>query len=288
MRLDTGLMNFARHLFLVAVAATLQAQSPHEGNKPFPPYKVIGNIYYVGADDITSYLITTPQGHIILNTGYEDTVPIIRDNVRALGFRLEDVKIMLNGQAHFDHVAGQHDLQALTGAKIYSSAKEVAVVESGGAKDPRFGKEHMFAPVHVDHVVKDGDKVQLGGVTVVAHLTPGHSQGCTTWTMTVAEGGKTYNVVFVGGTGINPGVYLVKNPTWPGIADDYERTFQVLRSLPCDIFLGAHGVYYGMLEKRKRMETAKANPFTDPQGYKDFIDRSEKVFRAQLAAEGGK
>jgi metallo-beta-lactamase class B len=267
------------------LVCALLAQSPHEGNKPFPGYKVIGNIYYVGADDITSYLITTPQGHIILNTGYEDTVPIIQDNVRRLGFRLEDVKIMLNGQAHYDHVAGQRDLQKLTGAKIYSSEKEVEVLESGGAKDPRWGKEQTYPPVHVDHIVKDGEKVQLGGVTLVAHLTPGHSLGCTTWTMTVTDGGRTYDVVFVGGTTINPGVRLVRDPTWPGIAEDYEKTFRILRSLKCDVFLGAHGGYYGMLAKHEKMSQGKANPFIDPQGYRDFIDRAEKVFRAQVASE---
>lgn len=281
-------MNFAHRLVVAALfVSAAHAQSPHEGNKPFPGYKIIANIYYVGADDITSYLITTPQGHIILNAGYEDTVPIIRDNIRALGFKPEDVKIMLNGQAHYDHVEGQRDLQKLTGAKIYSSAREVDVLESGGAKDARFGKEYTYPPVHVDHVVKDGEKVQLGGVTLVAHMTPGHSIGCTTWTMIVEDGGKKYNVVFVGGTTINPGVKLVKNPTWPGIAEDYTRTFQVLRGLPCDVFLGAHGGYYGMLAKYKQMKSGAANPFIDPQGYKDFIDRSEKVFRTQLASEGG-
>jgi metallo-beta-lactamase class B len=281
-------MNFVRRVLLALfLILTAYAQSPHEGNNPFPAYKVIGNIYYVGADDITSYLIATPQGHIILNTGYEDTVPIIRDNVRSLGFNLEDVKIMLNGQAHFDHVAGQYALQKLTGAKIYSSEREVAVLESGGAKDPRWGREQTYPAVHVDHVVKDGEKVQLGGVSLTAHLTPGHSLGCTTWTMTVTDGGKKYDVVFVGGTTINPGVRLVKDPTWPGIAADYEKTFKVLRSLKCDVFLGAHGNYYGMLEKRKRAEQGAGNPFIDPQGYRDFIDRAEKVFRAQLAAESG-
>lgn len=268
-------------LFLLACPAF----AGHPGNDPYPPYKVIGNIYYVGANDITSYLITTPAGHIILNTGYEDTVPIIRDNVKALGFRLEDVKIMLNGQAHYDHVAGQRDLQQLTHAKIYSSEKEVEVLESGGAKDARFGKEITYPPVHVDHVVRDGEKVTLGGVTLVAHLTPGHSVGCTTWTMTVADGGKKYQVVFVGGTTINPGVRLVNQPTWPGISGDYEKAFQVLRSLPCEVFLGAHGGYYGMAAKRKRLDTAKINPFIDPQGYREFIDHAEKVFRAQVAAE---
>ena len=268
--------------FLLALAAV--AQSAHEGNNPFPPYKIIGNIYYVGADDVTSYLITTPQGHIVINAGYEDTVPIIEAGIRKLGFKPSDVKILLNGQAHFDHVAGLSGLQKITGAKIWSSEREVAVLESGGAKDPRWGREVTYPPVHVDHVVRDGETLRLGGVDLVAHLTPGHSIGCTTWTMKVADAGKSYDVVFVGGTTINPGVRFLKDPTWPGIAEDYQRTFQVLHSLPCDVFLGAHGGYYGMQEKVKRMN-GPVNPFIDPQGYRDFIDKSERTFQAQLAAE---
>ncbi|HUA62401.1 MAG TPA: subclass B3 metallo-beta-lactamase [Verrucomicrobiae bacterium] len=268
--------------FLLALAAV--AQSAHEGNNPFPPYKIIGNIYYVGADDVTSYLITTPKGHIVINAGYEDTVPIIEAGIRKLGFKPSDVKILLNGQAHFDHVAGLSGLQKVTGAKIWSSEREVAVLESGGAKDPRWGREVTYPPVHVDHVVRDGETLRLGGVDLVAHLTPGHSIGCTTWTMKVADAGKSYDVVFVGGTTINPGVRFLKDPTWPGIAEDYQRTFQVLHSLPCDVFLGAHGGYYGMQEKVKRMN-GPVNPFIDPQGYRDFIDKSERTFQAQLAAE---
>ena len=268
--------------FFLALAAA--AQSAHEGNNPFPPYKIIGNIYYVGADDITSYLITTPQGHIVINAGYEDTVPIIESGIGKLGFKPSDVKTLLNGQAHWDHVAGLRGLQKITGAKIWSSEREVAVLESGGAKDPRWGREVTYPPVHVDHVVRDGEVLHLGGVDLVAHLTPGHSIGCTTWTMKVTDAGKSYDVVFVGGTTINPGVHFVKDPTWPGIAEDYQRTFQVLRGLPCDVFLGAHGGYYGMQEKVKRM-TGSGNPFIDPQGYRDFIDKSERTFQSQLAAE---
>jgi metallo-beta-lactamase class B len=191
-------------LFLLGGIAAM-AQSTEEGNRPYPPFRIIANVYYVGADDIASYLITTPAGHFLLNNGYEDTPPMIRDSIHQLGFHLSDVKIMLNGQAHFDHVAGQAAMQKWTGAKIYSSAREVSVLESGGKTDPRWGKEVTYPPVKVDHIVEDGEKVTLGGVTLVAHMTPGHSIGCTTWTMTVTEGGKQYDVVFVGGTTINRG-----------------------------------------------------------------------------------
>jgi len=259
-------------------------QIPHTGNNPIPPYQVIGNIYYVGADDITAYLITTSEGHIVINAGYEDTAPIIEAGVRQLGFSPADVRILLNGQGHYDHVAGLHALQLATGAKIWSSEAEVPVLESGGAKDLRFGKEVTYPAVHVDHVVRDGEELKLGGVTLVAHLTPGHSIGCTTWTMKVSDKGRQYDVVFVGGTTINPGIRLVKDPTWPGIASQYEKTFQTLRALHCDVFLGAHGGYYGMREKMKRMG-GEQNPFIDPEGYKRFVDQAEKTFQAQVASE---
>ena len=270
----------------IALASACIGGAALKGDRPFPAYRVIGNIYYVGADDITSYLIVTPKGDIILNSGYEDTPSLIRVSVEKLGFKITDVKILLNNQAHYDHVAGQVALQKMTGAKIYSSEREVSVLESGGKTDPRWRKEFTYPPVHVDHIVHDGEPVELGGVVLTAHLTPGHSIGCTTWTMQVTDAGKTYNVVFVGGTSINPGVHFVGHPTYPGIADDYAKTFQTLRSFKCDVFLGAHGGYYGMIEKYHRMQAgAAANPFIDPQGYRNFIDSAEKVFRAQLAAE---
>jgi metallo-beta-lactamase class B len=258
-------------------------------NQPYPPFRIMANIYYVGATDIASYLITTPAGHILLNNGYENTAPLIRGSVQKLGFQPGDVKIMLNAQAHFDHVAGQAQMQKWTGAKIYSSAKEVSVLESGGKTDPRWGKEVTYPPVKVDHIVEDGEKVTLGGVTLVAHMTPGHSIGCTTWTMTVTDGGRRYEVVFVGGTSINPGVRFVDRPTYPGIAEDYVRTFRVLRGLKCDVFLGAHGGYFGMLAKREQQEKQPGvNPFIDPEGYRAFIDKSEKTYLEQLHREQGK
>lgn len=273
-------------LLLLAFAGVLAAQHGGADNQPFPAYKIIGNVYYVGASDITSYLIATPAGHILINSGYEDTPPLIRDSIVKLGFKPSDVKILLNGQAHFDHVAGQAAMQKMTGAKIYSSQPEVAVLESGGKADPRFGREQTYPAVKVDHVVRDQEAVTLGGTTLIAHMTPGHSIGCTTWTLRVADGGKTYDVVIVGGTTINPGVHFVGKPTWPGIADDYAKTFQTLHALPCDIFLGAHGGYYGMKEKYEKMKAGAAvNPFLDPQGYRAFLDSSEQTFRAQLARE---
>jgi metallo-beta-lactamase class B len=271
--------------FLLLLATAAAAQNGPD-NQPFPAYRIIGNVYYVGASDITAYLVTTPAGHILINSGYENTPPLIRDSIVKLGFKPDDVKILLNSQAHFDHVAGQAAMQRLTGAKIYSSRPEVAVLESGGKADPRWGREQTYPPVKVDHVVRDLEEVTLGGVTLVAHMTPGHSIGCTTWTTRVTDGGKTYDVVIVGGTTINPGVEFVRKPTYPGIAEDYARTFRTLRALHCDVFLGAHGGYYGMKEKYQKMTGGAAvNPFIDPAGYRAFIDRADKTFQETLAKE---
>ena len=271
---------------LAALACSAVAQNQRPDNRPFPPHRVIGNVYYVGASDIASFLITSPEGHILVNSGYQDTPPIIRGGIVKLGFKPGDVRILLNSQAHFDHVAGQAEMQRMTGAKIYSSEREVAVLESGGKADPRWGREYAYPAVKVDRVVRDLEEVALGGVTLVAHLTPGHSIGCTTWTLRVPEGGKVYDVVIVGGTSVNSGVRFLRNPTYPGIADDYERTFRVLRALPCDVFLASHGIFYGMAEKYARMKAgAAANPFIDPEGYRAFVGRAENEYLDRLAKE---
>jgi metallo-beta-lactamase class B len=281
-------------LFAAVVLAVGTAVDTHNDAQPFPPYRISGNLYYVGTNDITSYLVTTPAGHIVINEGYEETAALIRDSIEKLGFHAHDVKILLNGQGHFDHVAGLAALQKYTGAQIYSSAAEVPVLESGGKADFRFGNEYTYPPVKVDRVLKDGDTVILGGVTLTAHVTGGHSVGCTTWTLQVDDTdnpakdvpGKRYDVVIVGGTTINPGVTLWHNAKYPAVSDDFARTFRVLRSLHCDIFLGAHGGYYGMLGKYERFKRGeRPNPFIDPEGYRAHIDAAEKRYQDQLARE---
>jgi metallo-beta-lactamase class B len=213
-------------------------------------------------------------------------VPIIRDNVRKLGFKMTDIKILLNGQAHNDHIAGQAALKELTGAKVFASEADAIVIEGGGKGDFRWEGIASYPSVKVDRRLKDGDTVQLGGTTMVAHITPGHTKGCTTWTVQVDDGGKKYDVVIVGGTTINPGVVLTNNPKYPNIADDYAKTFRILRALKCDIFLGAHGGYYGMLGKYERMKRGEQpNPFIDPAGYMAHIDQAEKVYLDQLKQE---
>ena len=255
-------------------------------NKPIDPYRIVGNIYYVGTNFLASYLFVTPEGSILLNSDYEESVPLVRASVEKLGFRFRDIKYLLSSQAHNDHSAGNFLVKELTGARVLVMQGDDDIIANGGKGDFRFDGEYSWKPCKVDRVLHDGDTVALGGTTLVAHHTPGHTKGCTTWTTVVQDGGKKLNVVIVGGTGINPGVKLLNNPKYQSIVEDYIRTWAILRSLPCDIFLGAHGNYFGMDEKLARFKAGeKPNPFIDPQGYRDFIDASEQAYLKQLSTE---
>jgi metallo-beta-lactamase class B len=255
-------------------------------NKPIDPFRIAGNIYYVGTNFLASYLFVTPEGSILLNSGYEESVPLIRASIEKLGFRFRDVKYLLSSQAHNDHSAGNFLVKELTGARVLVMKGDDDIVANGGKGDFRFDGEISWKPCKVDRVLHDGDTVTLGGTTLVARHTPGHTKGCTTWTTIVEDGGKRLNVVIVGGTGINPGVKLVNNPKYPNIVEDYTRTWRILRSLPCDIFLGAHGSYFDMDDKLARLKAGeKPNPFIDPKGYRGFIDGTEGNYLKQLAAE---
>jgi len=271
--------------FLFAAAAMATAQHP---DSAFPAHKVVGNVYYVGSSELSSYLITTPQGHILINSSFEETVPLIRASVEKLGFKFGDIKILLNNQAHGDHVAGSALVKQLTGAKVMVMKGDETVVSTGGGGDFQYTDRWKACPV--DKVLHDGEKVSLGGSELVAHLTPGHTRGCTTWTMTATENGKKYEVVIVGGVNVNPGFQLVNNAKYPEIADDFARTFRVLKALRCDVFLGAHGAYYGMAEKYPRLGKSAENPFVDPAGYQAMAKEKEAAYLQKLASQkkGGK
>ncbi len=252
---------------------------------PFPAHCVIGNVYHVGSKDLASYLITTPEGHILINSGFERTVPLIQKSVESLGFPMSDIKILLASHAHSDHVAGHALMQKATGAKVFVMRGDDKVIASGG-EGQYFYSLNRWQPCKVDRVLEDGDLVKLGGVTLVAHRTPGHTRGCTTWTWRTESGGKTYDVVVIGSPNVNPGYRLVNNKEYPEISDDFARTFETLKKLPCDVFLGAHGSYYGMVEKYERAKKgAEANPFVDPEGYRKYVAQKEQSFRDTLAAQ---
>ena len=282
-------MNSRLILMLSAAGVLLHAQSAHrEWNAPFPPHRAIGNVYYVGSSFLASFLITTAEGHVLVNSGSEETVPLIQASVGKLGFKFTDIKILLESQAHVDHVAGHALVRKLTGARVLAMAGDDGVIAAGGLGDFQYENQWRWTPCPVDRVLHDGETVALGGVVLTAHLTPGHTKGCTTWTMTVEDQGTPYHVVIVGSARANPGYRLVDNAKYPGIAEDFKRTFQVLGSLECDVFLGAHGWYYGMEEKFAHLSESGRNPFVDPKGYRDFLGRSEEAFLKDLEAQKSK
>jgi metallo-beta-lactamase class B len=255
--------------------------------EPFPPFKIAGNLYYVGSRGLANYLITTPQGHILINSDLEENVALIRASVERLGFKFTDIKVLLISHAHWDHNAASDTIKNLTGAKYMVMDADVPVVESGGKTDFQYGNDPtaLYKPTKVDRVLHDGDEVKLGNTVLVAHLTPGHTKGCTTWTMKVQEAGKTYNVVIIGSPNVNPGYRLVNNSAYPQIAADYEKMFRVLNSLPCDIFLGAHGSYFDLETKYARLKESGLAAFIDPEGYKKFVADKERAFKTELAKQ---
>jgi metallo-beta-lactamase class B len=268
----------------IAQTSTLERQeamfrrnvgSPEEQRAQFPPHKIVGNLYYVGSRSLASFLIATPDGHILINTNWEDGVPNLRKSVEDLGFDFEDIEIILGSHAHADHMQGDALVKELTGASVMAMSEDVPLLRNMRPG----GKEHP-----IDEILQDGDEVSLGGSTLVARRTPGHSPGCTTWTMTIAEGDQRYEVVIIGSMGSNPGFQFVNNPDNPTIADQYKQGFAVLRSLEPDIPLASHPAMYNMVQKWEQLGGA-SNPFIDPDGYWAEIDSVEQLFLDVLAEQ---
>ena len=250
-------------------------------NQPFKPLRIVGNVYYVGASGVSSYLITSPEGHVLIDTGFEQTVPIIRENVKTLGFRMEDIKFILASHAHLDHTGGHALTKELTGARIVMSEADAALLASGG-KDDFMDELTVYRPARADRVVRDRERVTLGNIVLTAHLTPGHTKGCTTWTIVVDDGGQRHNVVFFGSTSVL--AKLVNNSKYPEIARDYAATFRKLKALPCDVFLAPHASFFGLEEKAREVGTGK-NPFVDAKAFEKFVVTAEQNFLKQLEKE---
>ena len=257
--------------FLLATA-TAMAQGNPDWHAAFPAFKIAGNLYYVGTADLAVYLINTPQGNILINSDFEEDVPLIKKSIEQLGFKYGDTKIILISHAHGDHDAATGLIKKETGAKLMVMDADVAEEQSTASGRPG---------AHVDRVLHDGATVELGGAKLVAHLTAGHTKGCTTWTMQVRDGARPLNVVIIGSPNVNPGYILVGNKNYPRIADDYAKGFAVLKSLPCDIFLGAHGGYFGLKTKYEKMKAGSKDAFVDPDGYKAFVAERDGAFRKE-------
>lgn len=267
-------------LSLAAASAQAQANPEwREWNQPVEPVRIAANLHYVGASDIASYLITTPEGHILIDGGFVETAPQIAANVEKLGHRLADVKILLNSHAHFDHAGGLAELKRRSGAQLFASAPDAELLERGGKGDFRFGDEGAFPPVAVDRRLADGEKVTLGGVELTARLTPGHTRGCTTWTW---NAGGLQAVVVCSASILD--YRFVGQESYPGIAADFERTFATLQALPCDLFLASHGRFFDLDGKRTLALRGMGmrNPFVDPAGYKAWAAEAESAFRAAV------
>jgi len=272
-------------MLMVGVA---QAARNPDWLTPIKPYRIADNLYYVGSKDLASFLVTTPEGDILINSSLEESVPLIKRSVEELGFRFGDIKILLISHAHVDHAAGSARVIALTHAKYMVMDGDVPVVESGGRKDFAFPNV-PYPRAKVDRVLHDGDEVRLGGAVLVAHKTAGHTRGGTTWTMKAMDKGRPLNVVIVGGWSVLSEYRLVgAKASYPGIAEDYAQQFRVLKGLPCDVFLGAHGQYYDMLEKRARMREGGENVWVDPAGYRAEVAEREMAFEAELKRENPK
>ena len=259
-------------LLFLASAITVLAQANPDWHAEFPAFKIAGNLYYVGTADLAVYLIRTPRGNILINSDFAQDLPLIQKSIEQLGFKYGDTKIILISHAHGDHDEGTGVIKKETGAKLMVTDADVPEEESTAPGRPG---------AHVDRVLHDGDTVELGGSKLVAHLTPGHTKGCTTWTMQVRDGSNKLNVVIIGSPNVNRGYILVGNQKYPQIAEDYVKTFAVLKSLPCDIFLGAHGAYFGLKAKYEKMKAGGANPFIDPEGYKAYVAERDDTFRKE-------
>ena len=254
---------------LLVFAAPLHAQTNPDWHRAVPGFKIAGNLYWVGTADLAVYLINTPEGNILINSDFPEDVPLIRKSIEQLGFKYADTRILLSSHAHGDHDAATGIIQKETGARVMIMDGDVAEVESTRPGRPG---------AHVDRVLHDGDTVTFGGSTMTAHLTPGHTKGCTTWTMQVNESGRRLNAVIIGSPNVNAGTVLVGNKNYPQIAQDYVMTFKVLKSLPVDLFLGSHGAYFGMLAKYDRLKNGSMNPFIDPAGYRAYVEEREATF----------
>lgn len=268
---------------MFALIGPATAEVPPEWTKPVAPFRIIGNIYYVGTADLVAYLIHTDHGDVLIDGTLEQNVPLIERNIATLGFKVSDIKILLNSHAHYDHAAGLAALKRDSGATLYASAKDAPILESGKisfgptASDP-------FPPVQVDRIVKDGETVELGGTKLTAHLTPGHTPGCTSWTMPVSEDGVAHTAIFYCSTSVagNP---LVNNKAYPQIASDYEASFAKLKTIKADVFLAPHAQFYHPQQKLALRKKGAPNPFVDPGELQRFVAASQREFEAELAKQ---
>ena len=264
--------------------SSLTAQ-PEKWTQPFPGHRVIENLYAVGTYDLGVFLVTSEAGHILINTALETSTPMILQNIEAMGYRLEDIKILLTMQAHWDHTAALAEIKQTSGAQMWATAGDAPVLEDGGFSDPHFGGRVTFKPVKVDKIITDGEVIQLGEIQLTVVETPGHTAGSSSYTMKVHEGGRDYNVVIANMGTINQGKRLVSDPTYPGVSDDFAETFRKQKAMDIDVWVAAHGGQYGLHDKYEAGQAYSPDTFVDPEGFLAAVQRLEGLYLKQLADE---
>jgi metallo-beta-lactamase class B len=273
-------------LVLLLPLTALNVYAQREGwTTPYPGFRVIGNLYGVGTYDLSVFLITSDDGHILINTGLEDSTALIRDNIESLGFRMEDVKILLQMQAHWDHTAALSEIKEITGAEMWATPKDARVLEDGGFSDPHFGGRQSFKPVGVDKIIRDGDLVQLGDTRLRVYEHPGHTEGSSSYSMVVNENGRDYNVVIANMGTINPGKQLVTEPTYAGVSEDFASTYRRQKAMDVDVWVAAHGGQYGLHDKYQPGQAYDPDTFVDPDGFVAAVERLEQIYQQQLEQE---
>ncbi len=269
---------------LFITTAQLTAQ-PDGWTRPFPGHRVIGNLYAVGTYDLGVFLITSDDGHILINTGLAESTASIRDNIAAVGFQMQDVKILLTMQAHWDHTAALAEIKEITGAEMWATADDARVLADGGFSDAHFGGRVSFEPVDVDKVITDGEVIELGDISLTVYEHPGHTEGSSSYSMEVRENGRDYKVVIANMGTINAGKQLVVDPTYPGVADDFAQTYRRQKAMDVDVWVAAHGGQYGLHDKYAPGQEYDPDTFVDPQGFLAAVERLEGIYQAQLAEE---
>lgn len=270
---------------LLGLFASLCPAQPEGWSRPFPGHRVIGNLYAVGTYDLGVFLITSDGGHILINTALEDSVPLIRRNIESVGFRFEDIKILLQMQSHWDHTAALAEIKQMTGAQMWATEDDAPVLEDGGFSDPHFGGRVSFRPVKVDKIIKDGEVIELGAIRLTVIDTPGHTAGSSSYAMSVRENGREYNVVIANMGTINRGKKLVVDPTYPGVAEDFAKTFERQKAMQVDVWVAAHGSQYGLHDKYRPGQAYSPDTFVDPEGFLAAVKRLESLYLEQLEAE---
>ena len=259
---------------------------PENWVRPFEGFRVIGNLYGVGSYDLSVFLITTDDGHILINTGLRDSTQMIRNNIESLGFRLEDVKILLTQQAHWDHTAALAEIKEITGAEIWATVRDARVLEDGGFSDPHFGGRESFQPVDVDKIIRDGEVIRLGELELTVHHHPGHTEGSSSYSMAViGEDEEEYNVLVANMGTINNGKNLTVDPTYNGVAEDFIATYEKQKQLEVDVWVAAHNSQYNMHEKYRSGQPYNPQTFVDPAGFLRAIENLERRYEDYIAAE---